>query len=520
MKGNVGLLLAAALLVAASASAAGRPGPTLRLASTDDVDTLDPALAWTDASWTLLRASCTTLMDLPGREPGGRQVVIPGGAAAYPRISADGRTYTFTIRRGMRFSDGTPIRAANYARALGRLRDPAMRSPIAFFAEDVQAVHASGMTLRVRLRRPRGDLTSRAALPFTCPVPLGLPVDPVGIDLPVGSGPYTVAGRTRNREIVLRPNRFYRGPYPRRFSTIVFTVTGTPESTVRDTDAGRFDYSFSGLGAIPADDAAALVARYGVGRGRLFYTGQPAIAYVAFNLRRGMLSRDLALRRAVNLALDRPELIRQGELFSANRTDQMLPFVTPGFRKASLFPLAGANVGAARRLAGDRLKGKKLVLYSRNNPAALKQSAVIAYNLSQLGADVEVKAFATPVLRARLAAPGEPWDLTGMIYWVADDPDPSDFLGPLFGDPPGPGSNNVSGFADRRWVTRLRRADRLSGSARYRALGDLDVELMRTYAPVAPVAAPSEVRIVSPRLGCVRFDAMGGFDLRTACLRE
>jgi peptide/nickel transport system substrate-binding protein len=517
LMGVVGVL-ALLLAVAGTTAAADSPSSTLRLASSSDVDSLDPALAWLTSSWSLLQLSCTTLMDQPGKERPGSPAVVPGGAADFPRVSRDGRTYTFTIRRGLRFSNGNRITAANYAHALGRLRRLATGSPIGFFVEDVVSAHGRGRTLRVRLAKPRGDFVSRASLPLTCPVPLNLPADSAGIDLPLSSGPYTITSRSRGREIVLRPNRYYNGPHPARFASIVFTVTGTGRSLVQDVEAGRFDYTFGGL---PGDLAADLIRKYGVGRGRLFSGRFLGISYIAFNLRGGVLGRDVALRRAVNFALDRPELLRAAEaMVTAFRTDQVLPLSIAGSVNARLYPISGANLQAARRLAGGRLRGRTLVLYTRAHPNALRSAAVIAYNLRQLGAEVEIKAFATPVLSEKLNTPGEPWDLAGPLIWLADSPDPYDFLGPLFASPRGPGSASVTGFANRDWFRRLRAADRLQGRARTEALGRLEVELMRDHVPVAPVWASKGLRLVSPRLGCVTFGAMGSLDLRKACLRQ
>jgi ABC-type oligopeptide transport system substrate-binding subunit len=515
---GVPAVLAVFLAAAGTVAASDAPSSTLRLASSQDVDALDPALAFQESSWTLLRATCTTLMDLPGRERRGSPAVVPGGAADYPRLSRDGRTYTFTIRRGLRFSDGTPVTAAHYAHALGRLRRLGTRSSIGFFAADIVWAHGRGRTLRVLLAKPRGDFVSRASLPFTCPVPLNLPADPAGIDLPLGSGPYTIASRSRGREIVLRPNRYYSGPNTPRFASIVFTVTGTGRSLVEDVDAGRFDYAFGGLAGDLAPD---LIRKYGVGRGRLFSGRFLGIVYVAFNLRRGVLGEDVALRRAVNFALDRPELLRAADALQTQyRTDQLLPLAVGGSVNARLYPISGSNVNAARRLVGRRLQGRTLVLYTRSNPVALRQAAVIAYNLRQLGAELEIRSFATAVLYEKLNTPGEPWDLAGPLIWLADIPDPFNFLGPLIAGPPGPGSGDVTGFADRDWLRRLAAADRLQGAARTEALGRLEVELMRDHVPVAPVSASKGLRLVSPRLDCVTFDAMGGLDVRKVCLGQ
>lgn len=508
------LLLLIVTLATASAGAPAGPAPTLRLASRFDVDSLDPALAFSETGWTLLLASCTSLMSVEARGRRGSQIEA-AGAAAYPKVSADGRTYTFTIRRNLRFSNGTPVRAANYARAIGRLRDPRIRSPLSPFVTDVVSAHGAGRTLRIRLKAARGDFLSRATGPYFCPVPLNVPIDPAGVDLIAGSGPYRVTAREPNARIVLRRNPFWHGRRP-QFASIVFTVTGTGGVAVRETEAGRFDYSFDN---VPADLAPSLVRRYGVGRGRLHYKGQAATSYLAMNLERPLFRGNVSLRKAVNFAIDRPEIIRQLNPYSANRTDQIIPSEIPGFRNANLYPLKGANVAAARRLARGRTRGGRAVLYALANPVSRRQAEVIKFNLSRIGLDVDIREFARPILFARLKTPGESWDLAGPLFWFADNPDPYNFVGEFFAKPwTDPKSMNISRFADRGIMARLRRADRLRGAARYRALGQLEIEILRDHAPVAPIANNTGLAITSARLGCVRFNVQTGIDLARLCL--
>jgi hypothetical protein len=92
----------------------------------------------------------------------------------------------------------SPLTAANFARAFGRVRDPVMGSSRAELVSDVMRVTPSGLRLRIELRRPSGDLTTRLALRYACPVPPGFPVDPAGVDLTgVGSGAYNIVPLAR-----------------------------------------------------------------------------------------------------------------------------------------------------------------------------------------------------------------------------------------------------------------------------------------------------------------------------------
>ena len=67
---------------------------------------------------------------------------MPEVATGYPAVSPDGRTYTFTIRKGYRFSTGAPVTAASYAAAINRDLNPLMRSPAAKYLQEVVGADA------------------------------------------------------------------------------------------------------------------------------------------------------------------------------------------------------------------------------------------------------------------------------------------------------------------------------------------------------------------------------------------
>ncbi len=188
---GAGLLAAAAF--AATEGAAIRKGGTFRLSAVE-FDAVDPAVAITRPAWMAQNLTCTPLMTYPDRPAPTGFRVVPGMAASWLRISRSGKTYMFTIRRGFRFSDGTPVTARNFEYEIKRLLDPRMRDLNETFTRDIAGVRASGRTLVITLKMPAADLTARLTIPPFCPVPLGLPVDPEGVGAPLpGSGPYYAA---------------------------------------------------------------------------------------------------------------------------------------------------------------------------------------------------------------------------------------------------------------------------------------------------------------------------------------
>src|SRR5262245_38038235 len=164
----MGLAIAAAAIPGAGAAvrAGGTPladGDTLVL-GTVNFDVIDPALMEDPSSalaissvltaWAVEDATCAMLLRYPVGAPTRQDYsLVPEVASGYPAVSGDGKTYTFTIRKGFRFSSGEPVTAANYARAIKRVLDPRMGSPAAKYLQEVVGVTFASNRLIVRLAK-------------------------------------------------------------------------------------------------------------------------------------------------------------------------------------------------------------------------------------------------------------------------------------------------------------------------------------------------------------------------------
>lgn len=489
----------------------------LRVVSVEDAESLDPARAETPVSLPMVATTCAGLVTVIGTNGVPRAEL----ATRLPRVSRDGRTYVFDVRRGSRFSDGRPVTAANFAAAIRRVRDPLMRSPHAgSYAADVVSVSAHSSTLTIRLRRRAGDFLSRLAMPWACPVPLGLPADPLGIDLLPGSGPYYVASLDRGRQIVLARNPYYQGPRPRRPDRIVVTIGGTADANARAVDQGTYDYVFYWwMPPPPGQVIERLAERHGVNRGRFFVAPSLGAIFLALNTQRPLFRGNPALRRAVNFALDRAEILRQGGYLRGRRTDQLLPPSMPGFVEQNIYPLRGPNLRVARRLADGHLRGRRAVLYVANEPGALRRADVVRSNLAAVGLTVETQAFPRAELTARAATRGEPFDLLLTGSHPAY-PDPADIVSRLLDGRHLRARDNFNlSYFDVPEVNRkLQRADALGVPARYEAYGRLETEILRRYAPVAPLFHPYNYVLVSERVGCFSSSIALGADYGSFCL--
>jgi ABC-type oligopeptide transport system substrate-binding subunit len=185
----------------------------------------------------------------------------------------------------------------------------------------------------------------------------------------------------------------------------------------------------------------------------------------------------------------------------------------PGFRDEHIYPLDGPNLRKARALAAGRTRSGRAVLYVRTSPQDVAAAQVLRQNLKAIGLRLEIKQLPVPLLFQRAGTPGEPFDLL-LLGWVASYKDPREFIG-LFGDEDP--AHNYSRFKSARINRLLDRAGRLSGSARYRAYGKLDVQLARDEAPAIPYAVYASWTFVSKNVGCVVVNP--SLDLTAVCIK-
>jgi peptide/nickel transport system substrate-binding protein len=508
---------------ALGASPRVRTGGVVRIVlRSADVDSVDPALAYTVASGYLVDTTCARLLAY-SRSP--RPRLEPDVATGFPGISGDGKTYTFTLRTGFRFSNGAAVRANAFARAINRTLAPAVKSPWAAYTRDIvgadevlagktaaaAGVVARGNTLVVRLKRAVPDFPAR--MTFLCAVPPALPAEPEGVGAFPGAGPYYVAEYHPGEKVSIRRNPFYGGKRSQLVDgfTVDLRVTSFEEVLDR-VERGEADWGWA-LPSAYFDPQRRLAAKYGVNKSRFFLSPGFEFRGYALNTGRPLFANNPRLRQAVNFAVDRAALGRLfGGPLATQLTDQYLPPRMPGFRDARIYPLGAPDLRRARALARGHTRSGKAVLYAPDRPEMLAAAQSIKHDLAKIGLDVQIKGLPLPAYFGRLGARG-PYDI-GFMPWVADYNDPYAVLNVLF-DGRFIGGTNWARFNSAEYNRLLRRAALLQGEARYRAYGKLDVKLAREAAPMVAVAFLNEPTLVSSRLGCVTPT----FDLAAVCLK-
>jgi peptide/nickel transport system substrate-binding protein len=483
--------------------------------------TSTPSVTAATAAWAVEEASCATLLRYPVGPPLTQNyTLVPEVATGLPAISRDGKTYTFTIRKGYRFSTGAPVTARNYVRAIVRVINPAMRSPGAVHLKEIAGVRAVGSRLIIRLEKKVPDLPARMTMPYTCPVPSDLPVDPEGIGAPLpGSGPYYIAEFVRGSRVVLKRNPFYRGPKAHHVNRLVVQVD-TVTATSQKVEAGTMDVDVG----VPLGRLSELSKRYGVNNGRLFSVPSANMFYLYMNTERPLFKGNVKLRQAVNFALDRAKLVysfTEGAPYAASATDDYLPRGLPGYVDAALYPLKRPNLKKARALAQGHTGDGRAVLYTCEGAgySCLSNAQRIQADLKEIGLEVDIKQFPVSVYFAKFGTRGEPFDLLLdrlLVPWV----DPYQYMNlQLDGRMLRPtGNTNRSFFNSRDYNARIDEVGKLAGRARYDAYGRLAGDIARDSAPMAATFVRNTRFFVSNRVGCVRVSAHG-LDVSGLCIK-
>ena len=516
-----------------------RAGDVACVDSAYGLDSLDPAVANTLPSWTIMYATCAGLFNYRDRPAPAGSRPEPEIAAARPVRSADGKTYTFTIRRGFRFSppSNASVTAQTFKFAIERALSPKITyAPAMGFAMDIvgvrayaagKAKHISGVrahgdTLTVQLTHPSPDIVSRLALPHFCAVPAGTPIAARGVNHVSSAGPYYVASYTPGQGAVLKRNPNYRGSRPHALDEIDYSVGIGAAQIVKEIEDGTADFGV--VDDLPPGQHASLAGRYGsgsraarAGGPRYFVNSLLGLVNLDLNTSRPLFA-SANLRKAVNYALDRRAIARAYEPL-ATPTEQYLQPAIPGFRDTHVYPLT-RNLAKARHLA--RGHGGHAVLLACGEPACRKVAQLIRTELAPIGISVEIKTMSSYyAIFNRTGIRGEPFDMA-LDVWLPVYPDPSNVLNYLFDGRSirAVANNNHSYFDDPAYNRKLAAAAQLTGPRRYTAYRALETDLLRNAAPSAPLFNSEEAEFFSARVGCQVFQPIYQIDLAALCLER
>jgi peptide/nickel transport system substrate-binding protein len=285
-------LILAGLFLAALA-AWGAPGPVLNVGFNGNPDTLDPQKTSGTITFQIDRSIYDTLV-----EPDAQGKLSPALAEKWT-ISSDFKTWTFTLRKGVVFHNGSPFTSADVKATLTRLTDKATASPSAAEysgIQDIQTPDAS--TVILVLSKPNAPLLSTLASGWSAILPKAL-IDS-GWDFankPVGTGPFVFKQWVRDGQIVLEKNdRYWQKGLP-KLAGVTFQII--PESAVstQALQTGAIDY----VDGVSDADLAVLAPNKAL---RVVPLVTSIVNVISINTRRPAL-KDVRVRQALSWAIDR-----------------------------------------------------------------------------------------------------------------------------------------------------------------------------------------------------------------------
>jgi YVTN family beta-propeller protein len=498
------------------------------------LDRIDTAVAFGSLSWPDVLIN--TNDGLVGfKRVGGSEgaTLVPDLAVSLPAPVRRGKSYTFRIRTGIRYSNGARVRASDFRRALERVfalnsqgsgfyaaiagAATCMRRPRRCDLSRGIVADDAANTVTFHLTRPDPDFLYKLALPFADAVPAGTAAkERVRRPLPA-TGPYMIEKYEPERLLTLVRNpRFHewsRAAQPNGYPDRI-EFGGTDEAAVTAVEHGEADWVGSNAVPIPSDRLRELSSRFATQLHR-----DPQATLVAYFLNTHVAPfDDLRVRQAVNYAVDRGAVVRlSGGANVLQPTCQVLPPNFPGYRRYCPYTVAPSATGrwlapdpakAKRLVAASGTKGMKVVVYGTGYYAGAARYAVRL--LDRLGYRASVRFLASGPFFAKIGDSRNRVQI-GMLYWLADYPSPSDFINQLLScgsfRRADPTNQNPSGFCSRDVDTGIARAFKLrlsnpqAANAQWARLDHRIVDL----APWVPLFNARWNDFVSKRVGNFQF---------------
>lgn len=249
---------------------------TIIIGTTDEVNSLDSVDAYATHDWEIIKNTGVPLL----KYTPGTSDLYPAAAADFPTVSEDGLTYTFTLREGLQFADGTPVTAQTYADHWDRLNtlEGQVSGLIQLYVEDVVAVDE--LTVEYQLKATFGFFPALAATaPFVVTNPAEFPMDEI-VQFPTvldGIGPYKMVSHTPGEVMVLAANELYFGEDKPLIPNVIVKYYADPTTMSNAIEKGEIDVAWRTLGPVEATRLSELT-------GMTTETIQsPALRYMVFN---------------------------------------------------------------------------------------------------------------------------------------------------------------------------------------------------------------------------------------------
>ena len=528
----IGLVVIALGLASCGSGSSGKEGGTLT-GSYASFPELDPNIAYTAEGLTAMYDTYLPLLTYAHANGEEGVKVVPALVESLPEISKDGKTYTLTMRKGLRYSDGTPVKASDFPASIERMFKLNSYGTSFYtdivgaekFAETksggiagIEADDKSGEIV-IHLTRPRGTFVQELALLYAAVLPAGTPAKNLTADPPPATGPYQIVKVEQGRgwSYVRNPqwaksNAAQITEIPSgHVDKIEISVVRNGSTQVNEIERGKTNWMQT---IVPADLYNKVKDRY---EGTQFRVEHPINTYFFWmDITRPPFD-DLKVRQAVNYAID-PEALERIYSGALAASHQVLPEGMPGHEAFDLYP---HNMAKAKELLVEAdPSDRQITVWVDNESPNAEAGAYYANMLEELGFDVNLKTINADVYFQLISNPSTSDLDTGWANWFADYPHPNDYFEPNF-TAEGIGSTNLSHTDVPKLNEKIAKlGEEQLGSQQEGEYAELDREVME-LAPWAPYGTNTVSTFVDSKIDLdkVIFNPIFGQDLTSFQLK-
>jgi peptide/nickel transport system substrate-binding protein len=514
-----------------NASGAAHKGGTFTILANSSFGVADPAQNYTLQEWQLLINSHDGLVQF--KRVGGTEgtQIVPDLATAIPTPTDGGKTYTFQIRKGIKFSNGQVLKPSDFVTTFER--QFTVPGPTSFYSGIVGAsackpsncdlskgvvADDSASTLTIHLTAGDPEFLDKLALPFAYAVPKNTSMKLTGNDVPPGTGPYMWKGYNPNKEAVLVRNPYFKewnaDAQPAGYPDEIIEKYGLQISDeVTQVQRGAADEVFDG-DVIPTDRLNELNSpQY---QNQVHVNPLTADWYFAFNTTTPPFN-NVKARQAVNYAADRAAYVKIGGGSAlAQPTCQILPPNFPGYKPycpytkgSDTTKWTGTDIAKAKQLVQESgTAGAKVVVNSANDETSKALGEQMVSDLNKIGYKASGQYLAGTIQYPYVqnSKNHSKWNI-GWSAWYQDYPAPSDFLNVLLGcgsiHPNSDASPNIAAFCDKSIQAKMDQAEQ-QGVTNPDAANEIWAQVdhdMTDQAPWVDMYNPKQIDFLSKRVG-------------------
>jgi oligopeptide transport system substrate-binding protein len=478
--------------------------------------------------------------------------------AAKIDVSTDGKTYTFTLKDGIKFHDGTAVTAEDLKRSMLRAMNPALGSPVNdVYLDDIAGYNKflatqsklgkdlaaktiteadqkqqlaaaydelkknSGIeakdakTLVVNLADNTPYFLAKLTYPTAWPVPKSVPEDkpldasPANAKLMIGTGPFKMDTYVEGSKVTLKANPDFYGAKA-KIAGVDMQVISSDQAELAAYRSGQIDMS-----PIPPADYKTIKADPSLSKEILEYA-TARINYLALNQGKLEAAKDVRVRQAVSMAINKDQLVEVVYGGTYLPADGILPDGIPGAlgSKVQGLKFDPAKAKDLLKQAGYGEGGKPFTFtltYRAKNETSQRWAEFVQNQLkTNLGVTIQVEPMEWSALLKASQAKDQLESF--LLGWSADYIDPQDFMTILLH---GGAPNNRYGYANKDVDAILDKADHAkAGADRFAEYGKAE-QIAVTEQGFIPQSFPKSMFLVRSTVKGVRHNVMGILPLNT-----